>query len=577
MPDIFFPLMVKIRSAGRRDARYNDWSRRTRSWHVHDEMARSRLGPLALESKLGDYPSQSLVWRAIHVELRKPVAVKIFSVPFGGTAEGRQRLATEWEKLKRIRHPAIARCYGGGFEDSDAYLAYELIDGETLSSLLERRPRLAWDGVLDFALPIAEGLAAAHARGVCHGAICPDKIVFSGLAPVLVDMRIDRARSSYRNPRPLTAAELSLRPPEVIADPTAVSPRGDLYSLGAVMYLALTGRPPISGDTIAEVTRNATNEIPPKAASIAMDCPVWVSAVVEQALQKDIEARPHDARAFALALAEARRRSSGLTGVAEHLSSGFSPLQVTPQRDKDEARKLLGRELADLDSDDVPEATALHDRAWFLVGILLLIVAGMLWLIWPLNESQMRQRAERLLSDDTRSSLHQAKTSYLQPMLKRFPEGDHVGWARERIEEIEMREAEHALSVKLKRNLPLQDEGERLYAEAQRFERFGDSATALDKYKSLVTLLEDDPKYRAFVNLARRQTGRIREQGIEAGEATRIVKAKLDEADRLLSQGSVVAARDIWYSIVELYGGNADVAPLVDQAQSRLAGQKSEP
>src|SRR5690606_34291646 len=134
-------------------------------------MPRSRLGPLALESKLGDYPSQSLVWRAIHVEQQKAVAVKVFSVPFGGTPESRALLAREWEKLKRLNHPAIARCYGGGFEDNDAYLAYELIEGQTLASQLERRSRLAWDAVLDFAIPIAEALVVAHGKGICHGAI----------------------------------------------------------------------------------------------------------------------------------------------------------------------------------------------------------------------------------------------------------------------------------------------------------------------------------------------------------------------------------------------------------------------
>jgi len=535
-------------------------------------MPRSRLGPLALESKLGDYPSQSLVYRAIHVDQKKAVAVKVFSVPFGGTPEGRKRLSNEWEKLKRLNHPAIARCYGGGFEDSDAYLAYELIDGETLASQLERRPRLAWDAVLDFAIPIAEGLVAAHAMGIVHGGIGPDKIIISGLAPVLVDIRADRVHSVYRNPRTPTPLEIALQPPEVIADPAAISPRGDIYSLAAVMYLALTGRPPISGDSVAAVRANVPTESPPKPATIALDCPVWVSSLVDHALQKDPDARPHDARTFALALAEARRRSAGLAGVAEHASSGFSPLQVTRQDAKDEARKLLGRDLVDLDDPEPPDASAFHDKAWFLVGILLIVIAGMAWLVWPLNESQMRSRAEKLIAEETRSSLHQAKTTYLQPMIRRFPDGQHADWASDQIDQIEMVEAESGLEVKIKRNLPLRDEGERLFAEARRFERFGDRATALDKYKSMETLLADDPKYKPFVNLARRQIGRIREQSTDAGEASRIVQAKLAEADEMIDKGNAVAARDIWYSVIELYSGNSDVAPLVKIAQQKLAG-----
>lgn len=538
-------------------------------------MPRSRLGPLALETKLGDYPSQSLVWRAIHVEQRRAVAVKVFSVPFGGTPESRALLAREWEKLKRLNHPAIARCYGGGFEDNDAYLAYELIEGQTLASQLERRSRLAWDAVLDFAIPIAEALVVAHSKGIYHGAIVPDKIIIAGLAPVLIDFRVDRVHSVYRNPRRPSALEVAMQPPEVVADPAAISPRGDIYSLGAVMFWALTGRPPISGETAEEVAQNVAAEQPPKAASIALDCPVWISTLVEQALQKDIDARPHDARSFALALSEARQRSGGLTGVAEHASSGFSPLQVTKQEEKDEARKLLGREVVDVSDEELPDGTPLHDKAWFLVLALVVIVAGLAWLVWPLNESQMRSRAEKLLAEETRSSMEQAKNSYLLPMLKRFPDGEHSAWAAEQVDAIEMIEAEHALAVKVKRNLPLRDEGERLYAEAQRFEQFGDKATALDKYKSMETLLGDNPKYRPFVNLARRQIGRIRSRPDAEGEAAQIVQRRLDDADKLARLGNIIGARDIWYSVIELYGDNTDVGPLVRIAQQRLIGTES--
>lgn len=532
-------------------------------------MPRSRLGPLALESKLGDNPSQSLVWRAIHVELRRAVAVKVFSTPFGGTAEGREAFSQEWETLKQLQHPAIARCYGGGFEETDAYLAYELIEGETLAQQLERRGRLNWDSVLDFAIPIAEALAAAHATGICHGAISPGKIIFAGLSPVLIDFRVDRVRSVYRNPRPLSSLEMALQPPEVIHDPAAISPHGDIYSLGAMMFLSLTGRPPISGETPQTVARNVITEVPPKAASIVLDCPVWVSTVVQQTLEKDATSRPHDARALAMALVEARRRSSGLSGVAEHVSSGFSALQMTKQKDKDEARKLLGLELLH-EEEESRDATPYHENWWFLVSALVGIFGFFTWLVWPLNESQLRARAEALIAEETRSSLEQAKNSYLIPLIRRFPEGESTQWAEDQIDNIEMIQTEHALSVKIKRNFPLRDEGERLYAEAQRFERFGDTATALDKYRSMETLLANDPKYEPYVNLAKRQVAMIRGQTTVVGEAARIVKTKLVEADQLFRQGNVVAARDIWYSVIELYGDNADVAPLVQTAQERL-------
>ncbi len=539
-------------------------------------MPRSRLGPLAIESKLGDHPSQSCVWRAIHVQLRKAVAVKVFAIPFGGTPEARAVFAAEWEELKKVQHPAIARCYGGGFEETDAYLAHELIDGETLSSQLERRTRLPWETVLEMAEPIVGALEYLHKRGIVHGRLEPDKIMFAGLSPVLIDVRIERWQTPFRTNRPPTAEDLSLRAPESVVNPQASSPMSDLYELGATLYLALTGRPPAMGETTEEVTRSVTNDVPPSPASLVMDCPVWLDKLVMQLLQKKPSSRPPNAGAVGLALAEVRRRSMSRSGVAEHASSGFSPLAVTDERDRDVARALLGRDAIGAD-EEVGQSPDWHDRPWILISGLIGVAALFAYLLWPLNEDQMRRRAEDLLTQQSRNTMNQAKSSYLEPMLQKYPDGRHTDWVKEQIDRVDMLQAEHALEIKIKRNLPLQNEAERLYAEASQYERFGDAATALDQYRSMQTLLGDDPQYRPFVNLARRQISRIEIEGVNSDEASRMINAKLAEADELMRAGKVVSARKIWYSIVELYDNNDNVAPLVEKAQAMLSGNSKAP
>jgi len=541
---------------------------------AHSYMPRSRLGPLAIESKLGDHPSQSSVWRAIHVQLKRAIAVKVFSSPFGGTPEARAEFASEWETLKNIDHPAIVRCFGGGFEASEAYLAYELIAGDTLAAQIERRSRLPWEFVLDFAEPIADALNHLHQRKIIHGAIQPDKILFSGFSPILIDVRVNRFSTPLATNRPPTAQEISLRAPELTRDPTRLTPQSDLYSLGATLYLAITGRAPIEGDTVEAVTANADTQIPESPASTVMDCPVWLDKLVMQLLDKDPDRRPHGAEAVTL-VAEVRKRSMSRVSVAEHTSAGFSPLNVTDQKDRDEARILLGHGAVEFDDEVIPDGTPWHEKPLVLVSGLLLIVALMSYLFWPLNEDQMRAKAEVLLQGKTRGELHEAKQKYLQPMLEQFPDGQHATWAVEQMDRVEMLQAENALSVKMKRNLPLKNEGERQYAEAVEFERFGDIASALDRYRSIETLLGDDPQYRPFVNLARRQIAKIEGQGSEEGEAARIIQAKLAEAEKLQADGKVVSARKIWYSVVDLYGNNANVAPLVAKAQQRLAGERT--
>jgi hypothetical protein len=526
---------------------------------------------LAIESKLGDHPSQSSVWRAVHVQLKRAVAVKIFTTPFGGTPEGRASFAREWEMLKQIQHPAIVQCYGGGFEERDAYLAHELIEGDTLAAQLESRTRLSWEAVLEMAEPITDALKYLHERGLVHGSLRPEKIIFAGLSPVLIDVRVDRAKTPYRTNRPPNPKEIALLPPELLAEPGALTPHADLYSLGATLYLALTGRPPADGETIEQVSANVVSQRPPSPASVVMECPVWFDKLVMQLLEKDPAARPHGAAAVSLALAEVRRRSMSRAGVAEHASAGFSPLNVTDQKERDEARALLGHGALEFDADKNLDSTAWHDKPLVLIFGLVLLAGLFAYFLWPLSEGEMRRRAEQLIAQQSRNSLNQAKLSYLKPMLKKFPEGEHSDWALEQLDHVDMIQAEHALSVKLKRNLPLKNEGERLYAEANEFERFGDTATALDRYQSMATLLGDDPPYRPYVNLARRQIARIESEGVGSDEAARIIQTKLDQADQLHKSGRVVAAKQIWYSVVELYGNNDNVAPLVAKAQQRLA------
>ncbi|TWT59229.1 serine/threonine-protein kinase [Allorhodopirellula solitaria] len=550
-------------------------------------MPRSRIGPLAIESPLGSNPTSrdARVWRAVHVSQRKAVAVRVFHLAFGGTQESRTEFSEEWDRLKKLTHPAICQCYGGGFDASDAYLVHELIEGPTLADEIERRGRLPWESVLELAEPIADAISYLHQQGIVHGRIAPDKIMIAGLSPVLVDVRLEDGSAPFRDgpyhfQRPPSPQQIQRRPPEAAGMHDALTPRSDLYQFGAVMYEALTGLPPISGSTLQETTANLQYQQPTKVASSVMDTPVWMDTLVMQLLAKEPTERPVSADAVKLQLAEVRRRSMSRSGVAEHASSGFSPLAVTNQADRDEARSLLGRGAVAPKRDRSMDATPWHDKALVLLPVLGVLLALLVWIAWPPNPDTMRQRAEELLDEGTRSSMSQARISYLEPLVHQYPDGEHFTWASEQIDRVQMLEAEHALTVKLNRNLPLKNEAERLCAEAMRYETFGDNATAIDKYRSLVTLLGEESagkepgkyaEYRPLVNLARTKIARISAADTDQSEAARIISAKLDAADQLYLEGRTIAAKEIWYSIVELYATNSAVAPLVQTAQERIA------
>lgn len=537
-------------------------------------MPRSRLGPLAIESKLGDHPSTSHVWRAIHVKLKRAIAVKVFSAPFGGTPEARAQFSAEWERLKQVQHPALARCYGGGFEETDAYLAYELIEGETLAFQLERMTRLSWESVLDIAAPIADALDYLHNQQIVHGSIQCDKIVVAGLSPVLLDVRVHRFDTPFRTAGALSAREMAMQAPELIANPNACSYSTDLYSLGAVLYQSITGRPPIDGSDIDTVRQNVLQQTPISPASIALDCPVWLDKLIVQLLEKDPARRPPSAAAVKLALAEVRKRAMSRSGVAEHVSAGFSPLQMTSQTEKDEARKLLGREIVDVDAAEAEDAESesidWHDQPWLLIAGVVLMLGVMVWIAWPASEEKLRAQAEALIARDTRTALIDAKNKPLRLLLQRYPDGDNADWARQQIDRIDVIVYLHQLSIKIKNRLPVKDQGEQLHKQAQEYAANDDFAKAIDKYRSMITVLGEDEDYRVAVNAARYQIGLLESMAEQQDEAEQLVRAKLKEADELMAENKVVEARKIWYSLVELYADNSSLKPLIDQAQKRL-------
>ncbi|QDV66402.1 Serine/threonine-protein kinase PrkC [Rosistilla carotiformis] len=540
-------------------------------------MSRSRLGPLALESKLGAHPSQSSVWSAVHVEQRIRLAIKVFSLPLGGTTESRKELAAEWARLKQLQHPAIARCYGGGFEETDAYLAYELVEGETLAQQIERRGRLPWETVLDYADNLIAAMVVAHDQQIIHGGLEPDKIMIEPLGQAqILDFRVDRYDSPYHTNQPASLLHYACRAPELITSTSNLSVKSDLYSLGAILYFALTGRPPISGDTPEAVAAASATEVPSPINAVVMECPIWFAAVIDQLLDKDPAGRPFGTQAAQLAFVEVRRKSASGVGVAEHASAGFSPLNM--KVDKQEAKKVLGR--ADDGVLKPVDGASFYEKAWFLLFTLVVLIGVAAWFFVPPSEDKLRASAERMLATENRTNLRIAKDEYLMPMTRRFPDGKHIDWAMEQIDQIDMLEAEYQLGIKLKHGRPIRNEAERLYSQGREYEQFGDMVSALDQYKNMVTLLDpEDEKSRPYINLAHRQIKTIEREGTQSGVRVKLIEARLSEAESLEAQGRQIEARKIWYSIVELYADNQEMQRQVQIAQDKLreVTEKSKP
>ncbi len=529
---------------------------------------RSRIGPLALEAPLGNKGSK--VFRAVHVQQKMQVAVRIYPVPFGMTPESKKDFAEQMELLKKLRHPGIVRCYGGGFDQRDAYLVYELVDGESLEKMLDRRQRLPWEVVLDYGIQLSDALQVAHDSQWYHGRIRPDKLVLTadGAKIKIADFRRDWAASNlFRNATKIS--DLAYCAPEQLnedqEEPIA-NVACDLYSLGAVLYHMLTGRSPFVATQAADMKQSILKETLPPVASVVLDCPIWLNAIIEQLLEKDPNLRLYSAAAVSMALKEAHKRATLGTSVAQHAVSGFSPLQLK-SADRQEAEKVLGRKkVRERVSNDGP---AFYERAWFLVVCLLAIGLAVGWAMMPLSERQLRDRAEKLLASKEAVDANDAKDRYLSQLIERFPESENADWAKEQIATIDMNNAERRMerNAKLGREAT---EAERRYLEARRYERFDDRLTAAQKYTAIIQLMKDSEEDRPVVNLARRQLEEIKKNPPSIQELRKFLLGKIDEAEKLYDKGDVVESTRIYESIVSLYNGNVELKPIVEQAQSKL-------
>lgn len=529
---------------------------------------KSRIGPFALEAPLSPQKSSGQVFRALHLQQHKLAALRIFPIPLGLTPESRHAFASQLEQLKQLRHPAIVRCYGGGFDTRNAFLASELVEGESLQDQLARRGQLPWETAFDYAQQLAEGLQYAHQMGWVHGRLRPSKILIGSDGSAKINDWRKAAITSMIDSGPPTEATIQFAPPEVLRGESP-DEKSDLYALGASLYAMLTGQPPFTADSHEQLTQLVLQQSPAAVSSHVLDCPVWLNAVVDQLLAKDPRQRPFSAAAVQLAFKEAQRRQAEGVGVLQHVTAGFSPLQM--KLDRDEAEKVLGLKKKKKRKQDLD--TPFFERPWVLSLALLLAVATVVWFLLPLSEKRLRARAEAMLPPESDSYMDwkEAKSLYLAELVERFPEGEHAEWAEEQLEWVATREAERALEREERLGLNSDwTQAEFQYAAARKYERFGDLSTAFDKYRAIVRLFAGNPADRPVANLALEGIDRIKQKGLEENQLQRFLNAQLADAARAYERGRITDAKLKWESIVELYAGNQEVAPLVTQAQQRL-------
>lgn len=533
-----------------------------------------RMGPFMLGEKLGA-GGMGVVYRATYVKTGQQLAVKCVAAEHADNSQVTARFVRELKILKKLRNPHIVRCYGGGTQGDQMFYAMELVEGGSLASILNQRGRLSWEATVEYGLQICDALKCAHDHGIIHRDLKPGNLLLTTDGKLkLADFGIARDNTATA----LTAQGRALgtyayMAPEVIRGDPPISHKSDLYSFGCVLFRMLTGRTPFEAKSPAQMFFQHIETTPPRVSTIALDCPVWLESLVAQLLEKDPQDRPFDASVVRRALAEVGERVASQTSITGFSMSG-APSTLSVNRDMTAVRKVLASKKK---KKTVEKETPLYERAWFLAVCLALLVAGIAWAMWPLSEGEVFRRAEVLMASTDPADWNNARRDFLDPYQERFPDGPHAEQVQEFIDQIEMQQAESRLERNAARGREPTSEGERLYASARRYEKFGDRVTALERYESMLHLLADNEENRAFRNLARRQINQIENSGGEKDDRRELVDAALRDAEKLYTSGDTLGARQKWQSIVTLYADHRELAPLVERAQAKLTDPEAKP
>jgi serine/threonine protein kinase/tetratricopeptide (TPR) repeat protein len=293
-----------------------------------EDLSGRTVGAYRLVARIGA-GAMGDVYEAHDQKLDRRVAIKLIAKHLAGDSNRLRRFSHEARAASSLNHPNIVVVHDFGELDDRPFIVTEFVEGETLRARIKRGPVAVSDAVA-IALQVAGALAAAHARELVHRDIKPEnvmvrpdgyiKIVDFGLAKLA---RVERVAG---------AATFDTQPGQMAGTPCYMSPeqaRGldvdastDTWSLGALLYEMIAGRPPFQGLTTADVLAAVLTAEPLPLEAIAGHTPAVVSQLVEKALRKERSERYPHASAIAAELAAIKKQLDTATTVPPMRASG---------------------------------------------------------------------------------------------------------------------------------------------------------------------------------------------------------------------------------------------------------------
>jgi serine/threonine-protein kinase len=304
-------------------------------------------GKFRLERCIG-YGAMGSVWGARHLALDAPVAVKFMSPTLINSPMAVTRFEREARAAAQIRSPHVVQVLDHGVDEGMPFIVMEWLEGEDLGVRLRRVGRLSLDDAAVIVTQAAKALQAAHEAGIIHRDLKPGNIFLSKSHGDEIVKLLDFGVAKMKDPGAssdanATATEALIGTPNFMSPEQARSAkhldhRTDIWSLGIIIYFAITGQMPFVGESMGDViVRVCTQPLPPPS-TVALDLPPVVDWFFQRACARDPDQRFQSAmdmaNAFA-ALAKGRPTVTGPLGegsAAARGSQGYSGPVFIPSR-----------------------------------------------------------------------------------------------------------------------------------------------------------------------------------------------------------------------------------------------------
>ena len=559
-------------------------------------MQLERIGPYKLVRELGAGGMGTVYLGLDERNGDAQSAIKVLPASMAREPGFVARFTREIDAMRTVHGPNIVELFDYGEDAGTWYYAMEFVDGETLTERLVREKRIPWRDAIEIAVQICKALKAAHNAGVIHRDLKPSNLLIAKDGTVkLTDFGVAQVFAGGK----LTATGGVIGTVEYMSPEQAQGKRAtkqsDIYAMGAVMYVMLTGRPPFTGKTALDIAQKHKYGQFDSPRRIVPEIPHWLDEIVCNCLQKKPEDRYPDAYVLQLRLQEIPRKlelAQGTGSSATNPTSRTFDIDGAASDDVTQGDAILhgdapigGTLMRDLVKGALDRKTQMSpvermlDNTWILVAVLAVLIAVGLW--WSQSRrvapEELFARGEQLMSRQAGPAWEEARREVFEPLLAIDPEKwePKIAPYLDQLALYDLRK--EFLSVRnLKTDAPPRSEVEKFIRRASDQRRRGELLEARSTLNALKTLVIGTPQADALFPMIDELlvTLTAAEKEMESNGPD-LLKPAVERARKLQSEGMKQQANAVWESILTLYGNDPTAAKEVEEARAALsAGQR---